>query len=151
VDIVETLTVQVTGGVVAAPDGPDAPAVAATDEQFAERLGHAVPRPRPVRPFTRQTSLEELAATRIGRLLNAVLWRIAPFDDESRADEAAMRMYKRSLDELPLRGAAIYSGGKLTWTMVDTLLDILNGRPRPAAVRILAALGTTIRSWRRDD
>ena len=45
----------------------------------------------PVRPFTRQSSLEELTATRIGRLLNALLWRIAPFDDETRADETAMR------------------------------------------------------------
>lgn len=149
VDVLATVTVDVKGGVDAAPDGPDAPAVAATDEQFAERLGHAVPKPRPVRPFTRQSSLEELTATRLGRLLNAVLWRIAPFDAETRADETAMRMYKRALDELPLRGAAIYSGGKLSWTTVDTLLDILNGRRRPAAVRTVAALGRTLRSWTR--
>jgi beta-glucosidase len=150
-DIVATLTVQIEGGVGTAPEAPGTPAVAATDEQFAARLGHAVPVPRPIRPFTRQSSLEDLTATRIGRLLNAVLWRIAPFDDEDRADEAAMRMYKRALDELPLRGAAIYSAGKLTWTTVDTLLDVLNGRPRPAAVRVLAALGRTIRSWTRSD
>jgi hypothetical protein len=60
-------------------------------------------------------------------------------------------MYKRALDELPLRGAAIYSGGKLTWTTVDTLLDVLNGRPRAAAVRTVAALGRAIRSWTRSD
>ena len=149
VDVVETLTVEIKGGAGTAPEGPDAPAVAVTDEQFAERLGHAVPQPRPIRPFTRQSSLEELTATRIGRLLNALLWRIAPFDDETRADETAMRTYKRALDELPLRGAAIYSSGRMTWTTVDTLLDILNGRRRQAAVRVVAAAGRTIRSWVR--
>jgi beta-glucosidase len=149
VDVVAVVPVEIHGDAGTAPDGPDTPPIAATDEQFAARLGHAVPEPRPVRPFTRQSSLEELTVTRIGRLLHAVLWRIAPFDDETRADEAGMRMYKRALEELPLRGAAIYSGRKLTLTTVDTLLDILNGRPRQAAVRSVAALGRTIRSWLR--
>jgi beta-glucosidase len=148
VDVAETLTVTVQGGVDTAPEGPDTPALAATDEQFAVRLGRPVPLARPVRPFTRQSSLEELRVTRTGRLLNAVLWRMAPFDAETRADETAMRMYRRSLDELPLRGAAVYSGGKLRWTTVDTLLDIVNGEHRRAAVRLVAALGVTVRSWR---
>jgi beta-glucosidase len=149
VDIVETLTVVVEDGVDVAPEGPDAPQIASSDEQFASRLGRALPQPRPVRPFTRQSSLEELRATRIGRLLNAILWRIAPFDEETRADETAMKTYRRTLDELPLRGAAIYSGGKLRWTTVDTLLDVLNGRHRRATTRVVAALGRTLRSWVR--
>ena len=145
VDVAETLTVQVVGGVDTAPEGPQSPGVAATDEQFARRLGRPVPRPRPVRPFTRQSSLAELGATRIGRLLNAVLWRMAPFDEETRADETTMRTYKRALDELPLRGAAIYSDGKLTWSTVDTLLDLLNGERRQAAVRLVTVLARAAR------
>src|SRR6185369_3351927 len=78
VDIAETLTIEVKGGVSQAPEGPGTAPVAATDDQFAARLGRPVPRPRPVRPFTRQSSLGELRATRTGRLLNAILWRIAP-------------------------------------------------------------------------
>ena len=140
VDVVKTLTVEVKGGVDTAPEGPDTPGVAYADDLFAKRLGRPVPQPRPARPFTRQSSLEELSVTRIGRLLNAILWRLAPFDDETKADETAMKTYKRSLDELPLRGAAIYSSGKLNWTTVDTLLDIVNGQPRRAAARL-------VRSW----
>jgi beta-glucosidase len=140
VDIVETLTVQVKGGVDRAPEGPDTPPIAATGDQFATRLGRPVPRPRPVRPFTRQSSLGELRLTRTGRLLNAVLWRIAPFDEETKADEIAMRTYKRALDELPLRGAAIYSEGKLPWSTVDILLDVMNGRPG----RAVTALGRKV-------
>ena len=147
VDIVKTLTVEVKSGADTAPEGPDTPGVASADDLFATRLGRPVPQPRPARPFTRQSSLEELGVTRIGRLLNAVVWRLAPFDDETRADETAMKTYKRSLDELPLRGAAIYSGGKLRWTTVDTLLDIVNGQPRRAATRLVTALPRTVRSW----
>jgi beta-glucosidase len=144
VDVVETVSVQVKGSVDTAGEGPRTPPVASTDDQFAARLGRPIPRPRPVRPFTRQSSLEELGATRIGRLLNAILWRLAPFDEDTKADETAMKAYKRSLDELPLRGAAIYSSGKLRWTTVDALLDILNREPRQAATRLAIALGRTI-------
>jgi len=135
------LPVEVKDGVDRAPEGPGTPRIAATDEQFAARLGRPVPRPRPVRPFTRQSSLGELRATRAGRLLNAILWRIAPFDEETKADEVAMRTYQRALDELPLRGAAIYSEGKLTWSTVDILLDVMNGRPG-RAVTALARMVT---------
>jgi beta-glucosidase len=144
VDVVETVSVQVKGSVDTAGEGPRTPPVASTDDQFAARLGRPIPRPRPVRPFTRQSSLEELGVTRIGRLLNAILWRLAPFDEDTKADETAMKAYKRSLDELPLRGAAIYSSGKLRWPTVDTLLDILNREPRQAATRLAIALGRTI-------
>ncbi|HET6529102.1 MAG TPA: glycoside hydrolase family 3 C-terminal domain-containing protein [Actinoplanes sp.] len=145
VDVVATVTVDVKEGVDVAPDGPTAPRIAVSDEQFAARLGRPVPTPRPVRPFTRQSSLAELRATRIGRLLSAVLWRMAPFDQETRADETAMRTYRRALDELPLRGAAIYSGGRLRLTAVDSLLDVLNGRHRRAITRVVGALRRLLR------
>jgi beta-glucosidase len=130
VDVVCSLTVVVSGGVASAPEGPGTPAIAVSDELFAARLGRPVPRPRPVRPYTRQSTLGQLSGTRIGRLLFAVLWRMAPFDAETKADETAMATYRRALEELPLRGAAIYSGGKLRLRTVDVLLALLNGRQR---------------------
>ena len=36
-------------------------------------------------------------------------------------------MYEHSLAELPLRAAAIFSGGKLRWGSVDLLLRMFNG------------------------
>jgi beta-glucosidase len=127
-DVVATVTVAVTGGVDTAAEPAGAPPVAASDELFRRRLGRPVPRPRPVRPFTRQSTLDELSVTRTGRLLKAVLWRLAPIDEATRADPAAMAMIERSLAELPLRAAAIYSGGKLRWATVDLLLGMLNRR-----------------------
>ena len=127
-DVVATIEVEIGQGVETAPEDPHTPPVAETDEQFAVRLGRPVPVPRPVRPFTRQAGLGELRATRTGRLLYAVLWRMGRLN-ETGADETTMKMYQRSFDEMPLRGAAIYSGGRLRWSTVDALIDILNGRP----------------------
>jgi len=142
IDVVGTVSVTVEGGVDTAAEPPGAPLVAVTDEQFRERLGRPVPRPRPARPFTRQSTLEELSVTRIGRLLKAVLWRLAPIDEATKADPATLAMFERGLAELPLRGAAIYSGGKLRWASVDILLDVLNGRPGAATARTLTAVAS---------
>ncbi|WP_106401216.1 glycoside hydrolase family 3 C-terminal domain-containing protein [Actinocorallia populi] len=140
-DVVGTVTVVVSGGVDTAAEPVGSPLVAVTDEQFEQRLGHPVPRPRPVRPFTRDSTLGEVSATRLGRLLKAVLWRAAPLDEATRADPAEMAMYEHGLDELPLRAAAIFSAGKLRWTTIDVLLHLLNGRPARAAAALLRLPG----------
>jgi beta-glucosidase len=140
-DVVDTATVTVKGGIDTAAEPADAPLVAVADEHFRQRLGHPIPQPRPVRPFTRQSTVDELSATRIGRLLKAVLWRLAPLDEATKADKATMAMLEHALAELPLRGVAIHSGGKLRWASVDILLDILNGRPGHMLTAIARTLG----------
>jgi beta-glucosidase len=139
-DVAGTATVVVKGGADTAAEPADAPPVAAADEQFQQRLGHPIPRPRPDRPFTRQSTLDEISVTRTGRLLKAVLWRLAPIDEATKADKATMAMIEHGLAELPLRGAAIHSGGRLQWGSVDVLLDILNGHPGTAARRTVTSL-----------
>jgi beta-glucosidase len=143
-DMVDTVTVAVKGGIDTAAEPADAPLVAATDEHFHRRLGHPVPQPRPVRPFTRNSTVDELSVTRIGRLLKTVLWRLAPLDEATKADKATMAMLEHALAELPLRGVAIHSGGKLRWASVDALLDILNGRPGRAATKALTSVARTL-------
>jgi beta-glucosidase len=143
-DVVATATVAVKGGVDTAAEPAGTPPVAATDEQFERRLGHPIPRPRPVRPFTRQSTLGEISLTRLGRFLTTALWRLAPIDEATRADPVTMAMVERAFAELPLRGAAIHSGGKLRWATVDTLLDILNGHPGHAAASALTSVVQTL-------
>ncbi|MEU4423255.1 glycoside hydrolase family 3 C-terminal domain-containing protein [Actinoplanes sp. NPDC024001] len=126
-DVVATVTVTVSDGVTAAAEPAGTPLIAATDEQFRRRLGRPVPQPRPVRPFTRDSTLDEVAATRLGRLFKAALWRAAPIDEATRANPAELAMYEHSLAELPLRAAAIFSGGKLRWGTIDLLLRLFNG------------------------
>jgi hypothetical protein len=88
--------------------------------------------------------VDELSVTRIGRLLKTVLWRLAPLDEATKADQATMAMLEHALAELPLRGVAIHSGGKLRWGSVDALLDILNGRPGHAATKALTSVARTL-------
>jgi beta-glucosidase len=145
IDVVATATVAVKGGVDTAAEPAGAPPVAATDEQFERRLGRPIPRPRPARPFTRQSTLDEISVTRVGRLLRTVLWRLAPIDEATRADQVTMAMFEHAFAELPLRGAAIHSDGKLRWATVDTLLDILNGHPGHALTALAQTLGRRIR------
>lgn len=137
VDVVATLDLDVTGGVEVAPEPADTAPVARTDTAFARRLGRPVPVPRPVRPFTRESTVGELATTRVGRLLRRALVAAAPLDEAAGEDETLQLMLERSLEELPLRSVAIFSGGKLRWPAVDAILVVVNGARgwRQAAAR----------------
>lgn len=135
VDVVHTLELAVTGGVTSAPEPPSTAPVAYSDEDFARRLGRPIPEPRPVRPFTRDSTLGEVRATRLGGLLHAVLSARGP----AQVDEDAP-MVERSLEELPLRAAALFSQGRITWARLDLVLDLLNGRPAQAGGRAVRAL-----------
>lgn len=140
VDVVATAEVTLSGGVDTAPEPAGAQPIARTDQHFAARLGHPVPQPRPVRPFTRDSTIGELAQTRVGALLKTVLWRAAPVDEATRDDPTEMHMLERGLDELPLRSAAIFSRGTIRWPLVDTLLAAANGRYTEAGRRAVDAL-----------
>jgi beta-glucosidase len=141
-DVVAALPVRVTGGVCAAPEGVDVDPVARSERAFAARLGGAVPRPRPIRPFVRDSTLGELAATRTGRVVRSVLRRVSPVDVDP--DDGQTLMHERALDELPLRAAAIFSGGAITWPMVDAVIAAANGQPRVALTRGVVATGQAV-------
>ncbi|MBG0564350.1 glycoside hydrolase family 3 C-terminal domain-containing protein [Actinoplanes aureus] len=125
-DVVATVTVTVSDGVSTAAEPAGTPPIAVTDEQFRRRLGRPLPRPRSVRPFTRDSTLDEVATTQLGRLFKSALWRAAPIDEATRDNPVELAMYEHSLAELPLRAAAIFSGGKLRWRTIDLLLRLFN-------------------------
>ena len=96
------------------------------DADFERRLGRTIPTPIPMRPFTKDSTFEELAATRAGALLRAALLRANPHYKAASADPRLQAMVERTVAELPLRAAAQYSGGRLTWSRVDLILKALN-------------------------
>jgi len=107
-EIVAALPVTVTGSIteklrpVAAPVGGNA---------------------RPVRPFTRESTIGELEQTFVGRRIGAIVRKASTPDD---ADELTAKMFERQNNELPLRSAAMFSGGKLTLKMADAVLAAAN-------------------------
>lgn len=141
--VVDVVSVEVHGGVDSAPEPADASPIASDDAVFARRLGRPVPTPKPVRPFDRHTLVEELATTRLGRVVRGLLWKAGGVN-EIEGDEAARLMFERGMDELPLRAAAIFSDGRLRLPTLDVLLDLLNGRPAGAAGRVARLAGGTL-------
>ncbi|MEI8084268.1 MAG: glycoside hydrolase family 3 C-terminal domain-containing protein, partial [Actinomycetes bacterium] len=151
-DIDQVLSVTVARGVRTAPTDPSSPMIAASDDEFRARLGHYIPTPRPVRPFTRLSTIGEIQSTVLGRAIKSGLKRYSAPDPATIAenDPALATLLERGLDELPLRAVALFGQGQLSWPVVDTVIDLLNGRPVPAVTRSLSALATgTGRQLRR--
>ena len=150
-DIAVTSIVTVTGGVTDSAEPPDEPPITATDGQFAHRLGRPIPRPRPVRPFTRLSTVGEIQQTRLGRGIRSVLQRFsgADFDELATTEPALGKMFERGLDEMPLRTTALFSQGLITWPMLDDVIALLNADPRGLAAVPRGLLNSARRVLRR--
>jgi len=130
VDIVHTLPITVASDF--APDPQPGPSgFVASDDEFAAMLGHPIPDPTPTRPFTRNSTVEDLGATRCGRqvrraLLAGIRRQIAgmvPAENDS-----MRRMLEATMREAPLRSIVLFSGGRVSFAALDSLLDVLNGK-----------------------
>ena len=82
---------------------------------------------RPVRPFTRESTISELEQTFVGRRVGAIVRKGAITEN---ADDLERQMQNRQTDELPIRTAALFSGGKLTLKMVDGVIAAANSNLR---------------------
>lgn len=108
----------------------------ATLDEFEALLGRAVEPVPPLRPFHRNSTLQDLQVTVAGRVMGAILLReglkraAQEFPDP---DEATQAMVKAMLYEGPVRGMALMSGGIITFPMVDAFLDAVNGNWSSAA------------------
>lgn len=123
------LEVEVLGTTSDSAEPPSTVAIAASDEQWARRLGRAIPSPTPARPFTRESTLGDIGGTLTGRALRGAVLRMAPVSDDDRRDPASMALIERSIDELPLRGLAQMSNGRMSWAVVDAVVAFANRRP----------------------
>ncbi len=144
VDIVRTAMLRVRGGFT----GRRQRAMAGeSDAEFAALLQRPIPVPRPVRPYTRVSTIGEISGNPIGRLVRRVVLRVSGHD--SAEDPVTAIMIERSVDEMPLRGIALFSQGKVSLGMIDGLVDAVNGRPDRSILRMLRALPAAVRRRRR--
>jgi len=128
-DTVTVLEVAVDSDDHLGPD--DRPVVrAATEEEFALMLGRAVPEPDPVRPFHRNSTIDDLAETALGRVVAAIVEREGlrrAKQEFPNPDEATIRMIRTAVREGPVRALAILSGGVVRLSHVDALVSAANG------------------------
>ncbi|MBX9471635.1 glycoside hydrolase family 3 C-terminal domain-containing protein [Microcella sp.] len=138
--IESVVEVRVDGDALDSVEPPHTAAIAATDEQWAHRLGRTIPAPRPAKPFTRESTVGDIAHTLTGRALAAAIARMMPVSDDDKDDPASRELIERTVAELPLRGLAQMSQGRVSWKTVDAVVAFANGHP-VAGLRALLRRG----------
>lgn len=128
------LTLEIVDGVTDSAEQPSMAPIARTDSQFVTRLGHPMPRPDPVRPFTRNSTLGDFAQVPIGRLLQKTILSAA---QKTADNPVALAMVREVTAELALRQIVLTSGGRMNWKILDVLIALGNRRPIQALARAL--------------
>ncbi|MFI8778137.1 glycoside hydrolase family 3 C-terminal domain-containing protein [Brachybacterium paraconglomeratum] len=128
------VSVDVLDGVTGAVEPPSVPPIATADAQFTRRLGHPIPRPDPIRPFTRNSTLGDFAQVRVGRVLQKMILGAA---EKTASDPVTLAMVREVTAELALRQIVLTSGGRMSWKVLDTLIALGNRRPLRAISRAL--------------
>ena len=102
----------------------------ADDAAFETLLGRPVPSPTPVRPFTRNSTFDEVGATRLGAGLKKLAMRAAQAQmGEEMFETGLLETVERAMGEAPLRGLALLSQGRISFEVIDRLLVVLNRMP----------------------
>ncbi|MEI2639738.1 MAG: glycoside hydrolase family 3 C-terminal domain-containing protein [Microthrixaceae bacterium] len=105
----------------------------ADDAEFVTMLGHPIPAVDPDRPFTRNSTLADIEATKMGRIISDRVIREGlkraehEFPDP---DEATIKMFKSALREGPARGLVLMGGGVIGFDALDRIIEGLNGEWR---------------------
>ena len=139
VDPVTTLAVTVESSDVLGADSRPS-ARSATDAEFAAMLRRPIPLEDPVRPFHRNSTLEDLEDTALGKLLSKVVMRegvrraAAEFPEP---DDATVNMIRSAILEGSGRSLALMSGGVIGLAQIDGLIDAANGKWSDVARAVL--------------
>ncbi|UYN83507.1 MAG: glycoside hydrolase family 3 C-terminal domain-containing protein [Microcella sp.] len=139
-ELVEAVvTLDVKGTATDSGEPSSTPPIAASDALWARRLGRKIPAAAPARPFTRESTIGDIAHTLTGRALSWAMRRMMPLSDDDKNDPASMALIERTVAELPLRGLAQMSQGRVTWKTVDAVVAFANRRPLEGLSRLVAS------------
>ncbi len=133
-DVRHRLEIDLDGEVIDRPptgaQGPGRSRFVASESEFEAMLGRAIPPPTPVLPFTLNTVVEELDATRLGRVAQAGFLRIADRQMTKMLgpspDPVLAKLGNRMIREAPLRFLVSMSGGKGSVGAFDGLTKLLS-------------------------
>lgn len=96
---------------------------------------------QPARPFTRQSTVNELATTMPGRAFKKMIIRQLP--------PVSTEKERQELEDMtlgfPLETLVELSEGKLTWGVADSLLDLANRKPHRLVGRGVGAIKKAMR------
>lgn len=102
------------------------------------------PVPAPSQPrFTRQSTLQELGASRTGRLLNRIVTSQAK---KTASNEREAAMFSGMAAYQSVEQLVRMSDGKLSWSAADSILDVANGQPHRIVTRLVKGMRSSSRS-----
>lgn len=96
------------------------------DDAFAALLGHGIPEPVPVRPYTMNSTVKEISGTKAGKDLVARLMGQQPIAAGDSADPADALMMQSFFAEAPLRSLMMMGGGEISESAIEDYLRIMN-------------------------
>ncbi len=144
--------VRLTGSVELAATHPDAPLPdfkkaapeyydpkriqSVSDESFAAVLGRPLPR-HSMRPFTRNSTLQEISATWTGKKINALVRKIALGAPPPEGEQDLSAMLEGQAPYLPIFSLVSGTKGALSYEILDGLLLVMNGRPLRGAAKVV--------------
>ena len=98
----------------------------ATDAEFVALRGLPTPTPRPLLPFHRDSTLEHLRLTLLGRLLSGSIVRGAKRAMGGEDDPDSQAVMSAMLQQMPLRGVSMGSGGRFSLRSLDRVIRTIN-------------------------
>jgi beta-glucosidase len=111
-------------------------------------MGRPLPEVPPVRPFHRNSTLEDVETVPLGRLIGALVVREGLRQAEREfpdPDEATRAMVRIALREGPVRALVLLSRGMVRFADVDALLAALNREWGASATAARAAVRHRLR------
>ncbi|MEM7100905.1 MAG: glycoside hydrolase family 3 C-terminal domain-containing protein [Pseudomonadota bacterium] len=95
---------------------------------FENALGRTIPEPDPEFPYHLNTSVRELTTTWLGRkvrqrMMNQFLSNMGGNSE----DKTLNKMMAEMVNNMPLRGIAMFSRGKLSFHVLEVLIAVMNG------------------------
>jgi hypothetical protein len=106
---------------------------------FEAYMGHDIPDPDPVFPYTRMSPLEDLKHRLVGRMVLSVVDRTIRKRMTGSDSEADLKMIDETKRSLPLKSLTSFAGIKPH--VVDAFIHILNRKPLKALLTLATKKG----------
>ena len=103
-------------------------------DNFESILGRAVPEEKSGRPFTINSTMEDVSVTFVGRMLyNGILNQFVG----KVKDEKTIRMMKAVVNDMPIRSMMLFQSDKFNDKMAEGLLMMVNKKPIRGLCKII--------------
>ena len=110
------------------------------DDTFTAMLGKPIPPADSIRPFHLNSTLAEVSTTWLGRRVAGRMQAQFAARLGGNVDAATAKMVDEMTNHMPLRSLVLFSGGKLSFGLVDAFVAILNGRYLAALRQLVAQM-----------